>query len=259
MTAIDRGRWRRLAYGDIGSTNDEALRLAGEGEAGDLWITARRQLAGRGRRGRAWVSEPGNLYATLLMIAPAPAANLGQLPFVAALGVHRAVAALLPGADAGRLTVKWPNDLLYDGAKIAGILIESGETGFGKSAVAIGCGVNCAHCPGDDAAGATSLARAGHDIGPEDVFAALTEAFGNVLDLWRQGEGFAAVRRAWLDVASGIGGPIVVRLADRTLKGVFEGLDEAGRLNLRQADGTRQTIAAGDVFLLPGCAAEAGS
>src|SRR6476646_7487966 len=114
---------RLVAHEVLGSTNAEALSLARQGESGPLWVVADRQTAGRGRRGRAWISEPGNLYASLLLTDPAPAERWPQLSFVAALAVYDAVIAVA-SAFAPRLAIKWPNDLLLDGAKFAGVLIE---------------------------------------------------------------------------------------------------------------------------------------
>src|SRR5215813_8228038 len=133
-----------IACDMIASTNSEALAYARAGEQGPLWITARAQTAGRGRRGRTWVSEPGNLYGTLLLTDPAPPERAAQLSFVAALATHDAVSACAP-ALGGRLTFKWPNDVLLDGAKLAGILIEA--EGTRPLLVAVGIGVNCRHHP----------------------------------------------------------------------------------------------------------------
>src|SRR5712692_3600029 len=132
---------RLVAHEVLGSTNAEALSLARQGERGPLWITAERQSAGRGRRGRSWVSAPGNLYASLLLTDPAPPEHWPELSFVAALALHDAVGGRIPGL-AARLVLKWPNDLLIDRNKFAGILVE-GE----GAAVAIGIGVNCVHHP----------------------------------------------------------------------------------------------------------------
>src|SRR2546423_7378341 len=137
---------RLVVHEVLGSTNAEALNLARRGEPGPLWVTARRQTAGRGRRGRTWISPPGNLYATLLLTAPAPPERWPQLSFVAALAIHDAVIAIAAGL-APRLAIKWPNDLLLDGAKFAGILIEGQGGGDASNAVAVGIGVNCATHP----------------------------------------------------------------------------------------------------------------
>src|SRR5262249_30015854 len=135
---------RHKAYETLGSTNAEALALARAGERGLLWVTAQRQSAGRGRRGSQWISPPGNLYATLLLTEPSRPAQAPQLSFVAALAAHDAVTICAPQLGPS-LKVKWPNDLLVDKAKVAGILLEGENTPI--FAVAIGIGVNCATHP----------------------------------------------------------------------------------------------------------------
>jgi BirA family transcriptional regulator, biotin operon repressor / biotin---[acetyl-CoA-carboxylase] ligase len=235
---------RIKTYETLGSTNAEALALARAGERGPLWITARSQSAGRGRRGSTWASPPGNLYATLLLTAPAPPAQAPQLCFVAALALHDAVSGIAP-VPGPRLALKWPNDLLLDGAKIAGILIE-GES-KPAFAVAIGIGVNCAAHPDDTAFPATDLAAAGAMVTPDGLLAALAEAMQTRLAQWNRGQGFAAIRADWLKRADGLGREIRVRLPERELTGRFEGLDEAGRLLLKGPGGV-STVTAGDVF-----------
>ena len=234
---------RLIAHVTIGSTNVEALTLARAGERGPLWVTAKRQTAGRGRLGRTWVSEFGNLYASLLLSEPAPPQRCPELSFVAALALHDAVGGRIPGL-ASRLVLKWPNDLLIDRHKFAGILIE-GEGG----AVAIGIGVNCVHHPDGTDTPATDLATAGVRTSPESLFGPLSAAMTSRLAQWNRGAGFAAIRADWLARAAGIGKPIRVKSGDGELSGAFEGIDETGRLVLRAADGTMQTVAAGDVFL----------
>src|SRR3954467_5637060 len=144
--ATDLAGVRTIAYETLGSTNAEALARARAGERGPLWITAAAQSAGRGRRGNVWVSTPGNLFATLLLIPPSEPAVASQLSFVAALALHDAVAECAPQIGP-LLKVKWPNDLLLGGAKLAGILIEAESDP--AYAVAIGIGVNCAAHPAD--------------------------------------------------------------------------------------------------------------
>jgi BirA family biotin operon repressor/biotin-[acetyl-CoA-carboxylase] ligase len=230
-----------IACETVGSTNAEALAYARAGEKGPLWITARAQTAGRGRRGRTWVSEPGNLFATLLLTDPAPPERAAQLSFVAALAVHDAIAALAPALTSA-LALKWPNDVLCGGAKVAGILIEA--EGTRPLMVAVGIGVNCRHHPEATEYPATDLAGAG--MTAEMLFAALSGAMVHRLREWEAG--FASIRAAWLQRAGALGGELRVRLGTRELAGRFEGLDEAGRLLLRLPDGGLETIAAGEVF-----------
>ena len=235
---------RHVTYETLGSTNAEALARARAGDRGPLWITAQSQSAGRGRRGSTWVSRPGNLYATLLMSEPSPAAAAPQLSFVAALALHDAVAQCAPRLGP-LLKVKWPNDLLLGPDKLAGILIE-GEN-VPNFAVAIGFGVNCvSHPPGTDYP-ATDLLRAGEIVKPEALFAALAAAMQRRLAQWQSGDGFAAIRADWLKRAAGLGEAIRVRLPERELSGRFHGLDAAGCLLVEQPSGLA-TVTAGEVF-----------
>jgi BirA family biotin operon repressor/biotin-[acetyl-CoA-carboxylase] ligase len=246
-TAVAAG-YRLVTHETLASTNSQALALARRGERGPLWIAAIRQSAGRGRRGNAWVSEPGNLYGTLLLSDPAPAERGPELSFVTALAVHDAISDCAPALRA-KLTLKWPNDLLCGGAKLAGILIE-GENVDGTLSVAIGIGVNCRHHPAETAYAATDLAAAGADVTAERLFWDLSAAMMRRLAQWGKGAGFDAIRADWIARAAGIGGDIRVRLPGRELQGRAEAVDEHGRLLLRLADGSVQAIAAGDVFPL---------
>ena len=242
--ATDLAGVRYLRFDTLGSTNAEALARARAGERGPLWIVAAEQTAGRGRRGAAWVSKPGNLYATLLLTEPSPKASAPQLSFVAALALHDAVAASAPQLGPV-LKLKWPNDLLLGGAKLAGILIEGeSDPAF---AVAIGMGVNCAHHPEGTAYPATDLAAAGALVEPEALINALAAALARRLAQWAEGQGFAAIRADWLKRAAGLGADIRVRLPEREFSGRFEGLDENGRLLVVEG-GAIVTVGAGEVF-----------
>jgi BirA family biotin operon repressor/biotin-[acetyl-CoA-carboxylase] ligase len=234
---------RLIALDSIGSTNAEALRLARAGDRGPLWVTARSQTAGRGRRGRAWISEPGNLYASLLLADPGPPERLPELSLLAALALHDAICGRIPGL-AARVVLKWSNDLLIDRNKFAGILVE-GE----RAAVAIGIGVNCVHHPALTEFPATDLATAGVRTAPESLFALLSASMMVRLAQWNRGMGFAAVRTDWMSRTAGIGKPVRVKVDEGELAGMFEGIDETGRLVLRLPDGTMRTVAAGDVFM----------
>ena len=242
--ATDLAGVRHISYETLGSTNAEALARARAGERGPLWISALSQSAGRGRRGSTWVSAPGNLFATLLLSEPSAPKFTPQLSFVAALALHDAIGECAPQTGP-LLKVKWPNDLLLNGAKLAGILIE-GESDPTFS-VAIGIGVNCAAHPSDTAFPATDLAAAGALVTPTQVLAVLSAAMMKRIDQWQRGQGFAAIRADWLKRAAGLGQDIRVRLPERELSGRFEGLDEAGRL-LLQGPGGVTTVTAGEVF-----------
>ena len=234
----------------IASTNAEALARANAGEKGPLWVAAERQSAGRGRRGREWFSEPGNLHASLLLIDPAPAAATAGICFVAALALHDAVLDAAQGLAPARLKLKWPNDLLLDGKKVAGILVEGSSLVQGRTAV--GFGVNCRRHPQAADFPATDFAAAGLAVPPGTLLKALGERCVTRLREWDRGRGFSAIRTAWLARAAGLGGAIEVRLADRTIAGTFEAVDAAGGLVLKRSDGTRETINAGDVFPIGG-------
>lgn len=246
--AVGVGRSFRVErHAALPSTNDAALDRARAGDAGNLWIVADRQTSGRGRRGRVWVSDAGNLYASALLIDPCEAARLAELPFVAVVAAHRAVAEHVPGSGA-RVKIKWPNDLLVDGAKVAGILLESTRLADGRCAVAVGIGINCRHAPSGTELAATSLLACGAGIFPERLLDDLGEALETALATWNRGDGFAEIRAEWLRHAGGIGSSIRVRLVAGEERGVFEAIDAAGRLILKTDDGGRKAISAGDVF-----------
>jgi len=231
--------YRRKDYAELDSTNEEARRLAEAGEHGPLWISAAQQTSGRGRRGRAWDMAEGNLAATLLLRPEAAPVVTGQLSFAAALSAAEMVQHFAPAAA---ITVKWPNDVLAEGRKIAGILLEGG-TGW----LAIGIGVNLAHHPEGTAFPATSLPQLG--IAPpscDQALGLLAARFAHWYDAWME-KGFETLRAAWLKRASGLGAPITARLPNETRQGVFEGIDASGALLLNEGTGVR-AIAAGEVF-----------
>ena len=234
------------AYDELDSTNAEARRRAEAGSSGSVWITAARQTAGRGRRGRAWSTETGNLAATLLTTTDAPAAEAAQLSFVAALAACDLADTCL-GPGAARL--KWPNDVLVHGKKAVGILVESGARDGGGLWLAVGIGVNLAHHPQDVERPATAFAEhmAGPPPRPRDALEVLAARFEAWRRLWAT-QGFAPIARAWTDRALGLGERCEARLPNRTLVGVAEGMDEAGALRLRLDDGALERITAGDVF-----------
>jgi BirA family biotin operon repressor/biotin-[acetyl-CoA-carboxylase] ligase len=224
---------------ELDSTNAEARRMADAGEQGPLWITAARQTAGRGRRGRSWESATGNLAATLLIRPTRPLTEWAQLSFAAAIAAADMAANLAPQAH---ITVKWPNDILGHGGKLAGILLETAGP-----MLAIGIGVNLAAHPEGTEFPATSLAALGvRPPPPEDALALLAAGFAGWYEVWRT-DGFSPIRDAWLARAAGLGQRIRARLPDRERMGVFEGIDADGALLLNEA-GRTTAIAAGDVF-----------
>jgi BirA family biotin operon repressor/biotin-[acetyl-CoA-carboxylase] ligase len=217
--------------------------LAGSGAGEGFWLRAGRQTGGRGRQGRAWASPEGNLYASTLVRLRPHDPQAATLALVAAVALEEVVSAYLPRAHAVR--IKWPNDLLLDGAKLSGILLERAD-----AAVVIGVGVNLAHHPTDLARPATSLAAHGATPDPADFLETLADAFERWLGIWRA-EGLGPVRARWLDRAHVPGTALTARLPDGSaVDGLFAGLDHEGALILRLADGTTRVIHAADVFLI---------
>ena len=231
---------------EIDSTNEEARRLAVAGEHGPVWLRADRQTAGRGRRGRAWESPTGNLAATLLIAPGKPASECAQLSFVTAVAAADAASGFAPNAD---IKVKWPNDVLANGKKLAGILLESASGGDGAlTFLAIGVGMNLVHFPAGTEFPATSLAALGVSApSPSAALAQLAAHFAKWYDIWMT-SGFTPIQDAWLARAAGLGSRIRARLTHEETSGVFEGIDNTGALILREAQGRTRIIAAGEVF-----------
>ncbi|MBI1211542.1 MAG: biotin--[acetyl-CoA-carboxylase] ligase [Alphaproteobacteria bacterium] len=234
------------SFEEIDSTNEEARRRAQAGERGPLWIWALRQTAGRGRRGRAWESPTGNLSCTLLLAPGVAAADAARLSFVAALAVRDAVSHFLAGAT---VQVKWPNDVLIDGNKVAGILLESSGDSGSKTLpwLAVGIGVNLARSPEASAFPATSISAHATAPTPSEALTQLAAAWDRHFRTWRA-NGFAPIRKAWLEYAAGIGQTVTARLPGETVNGTFSGLDQDGALLLALPDGSNRAITAGEVF-----------
>jgi BirA family biotin operon repressor/biotin-[acetyl-CoA-carboxylase] ligase len=235
-----------LELTEVDSTNEEARRRAQAGEPGPLWITAAKQTAGRGRRGRVWTAPPGNLSATLLLRPNRPAGECAQLSFAAALAVSDL---LFARATGGAIALKWPNDVLAKGRKIAGILLESESGSHGVAAwLAIGIGINLAAHPDEIDFPATSLKALGAiPPSPQDAVLDLAAGFAKWYEVWRR-DGFAPIREAWLSRAYGLGNRIRARLAREELMGTFRNIDDTGALILGLPGGVTRTISAGDIY-----------
>ena len=256
-TAIAEG-FRLEAHDSVGSTNALALEHARAGDPGNLWVVSKRQESGRGRRGRVWATPEGNLAATLLVLTGRDLKLSATLGFVAGLALADALDAVVPkgriavaldGASAGgnRFELKWPNDVLASGAKLAGILLESSMLDNDRFAVAVGIGVNVVAHPQDLPYPATSLRALGSACDAETLFLALSDAWSANARLWDGGRGLAAVRRRWLDRAAGLGSEVAVRIDGNVVRGTFETIDEDCRFVIRDDSGAALTIAAGDV------------
>jgi BirA family biotin operon repressor/biotin-[acetyl-CoA-carboxylase] ligase len=238
---------RVLHFERLDSTNEEALRQLAAGAQDSLWIVAEEQTKGRGRGGRHWQSPKGNLYASLLLRLNAGATVATQLSFVAALAAYDAITTELAPVQIPGLRLKWPNDLMLNGAKIAGILIESLAAPDGKGLAAIvGIGINVSVAP-------ATLERPVGALGHEPaacarVCGALCNAFAAWLDRWKEGRGFPAIREAWLALAHSPGEPISVNLNGTSIRGRFHGVGEGGALELETAPGVVITVNAGDIY-----------
>lgn len=234
----------------LDSTNSEALRRGNAGEQGGLWIWALAQTGGRGRLGRVWKSQTGNLFASLLLRPECETTSAAQLAFVAGLALHSA-AKDLAGDDAGpKFHLKWPNDLLCDDRKIGGILLESqNETARGLTVV-MGMGLNLASYPDHTDYPATSLSHHGIDADPARALEHLALACDKWLGVWGNGGGFADIRTAWMKAALPAGSAIRVKLADEAVTGAFQGIDDTGALILVTDGGVKKRVTTGDVFPL---------
>jgi BirA family transcriptional regulator, biotin operon repressor / biotin---[acetyl-CoA-carboxylase] ligase len=254
--------YRVIGFDTIGSTNSEAMKAGLAGDAGRLWYAALAQSEGRGRRGRNWESAHGNLAASLLIVPQADDAQIATLGFVAGVALNAALARILPqaslrsgidGADGqtghgrARIALKWPNDVLADGAKLAGILLEAQKRADGRQAVVLGFGVNVVAAPEGLPYPATCVQRLGVPIDASSVFEALSESWVEAYTLWDNGRGVPAVLERWRQSAAGIGAEVAVQRHDGVLRGIFETIDDAGRLIVRDDEGHRIAITAGDV------------
>lgn len=245
--------YRLFGYDTVGSTNAEGLALARAGDAGEVWFAARQQTAGRGRRARPWQTEPGNLAASILTLTAAEGGVAATLGLVAGLALGSALAVATsagndrrpPASDPFRL--KWPNDVVVPGGKLAGVLLEAEKLPGGRLAVVTGIGVNVVSAPADTPYPATSLAALGCAVSAETLFVELAEAWVEFFRIWDGGRGLAAIRDRWLARAAGLGEPIAVRSHGAVVRGVFETIDSGGHLVLRCDDGETVRIAAGDV------------
>lgn len=225
-----------VALSSVDSTNNHAKSLAREGAAAFTVVWAKDQTAGRGRQGNTWTSCPGNLYMSLVLRPGLDAASTGQLSFLAAVALAEALQEWLP--DAVDVKLKWPNDLLLNGKKAAGILLEA-EADW----LVVGIGVNVVDAP----EGAVSLKSFGVEAEAGAVLEKLVLRLKSLYEVWRK-SGFEPVRGEWLRYAHNIGQAINVRLPKETFVGKFVGIDAAGALQVEMQDGSLRQISSGEVF-----------
>lgn len=238
--------FRLASFDTLGSTNAEALERVRAGDPGGLWVVTDNQFGGRGRRSRAWIAPKGNLAASLLIRTEVSIAIDATLGFVAGVALERAIMRVGPYLR-HRISLKWPNDILADGAKLAGILLESEPLDDGRRAVVIGIGVNVVAAPEGLPYPAVSLMSLGTNVSAQALFGALAEEWSRAFAIWDEGRGMATIRDLWLERAVGLNAPISVQTPEGILGGVFETIDDMGRLIMQRADGTEAVIAAGEV------------
>lgn len=237
-----------LQYDVVDSTNEEAKRLAGGGASHGAVIWAKRQTMGRGRMGREWISPEGNFYVSLLLSPPCELEKASQLSFVAAVAAADTLKQMI--GEEGTIACKWPNDILYNGKKLGGILLESFNTAEDKQWVVVGVGINIDSYPEHVIFPATCVKEAGVEIiSAKIVLSRFVYHFIARYDQWCE-RGFKDIRKAWLADAHRLKQKAEVVVGNQKLQGTFDSIDEAGRLQLKQADGTIRAISAGDVFFL---------
>jgi BirA family biotin operon repressor/biotin-[acetyl-CoA-carboxylase] ligase len=249
------GGYRLVEFEEIGSTNSEAVTRAKLGEPPPLWVVAAAQTEGHGRRGRPWQTPRGNLAASLFVARPLRCSRPATLGFVAGLALYGAIGRLLPALNT-RLRLKWPNDLLLDGAKVAGLLLEAVTVPGGTDGVVIGFGVNVRYPPVNVPYPTCSLADGGLAHEPEELFEVLSDEWVDCERLWSEGRGFPAIREAWLAHAAGVGLPVSVQWEAEKVCGTFETIGDDGSLILRRSDGMTRLVSAGDVHFGDAATAE---
>ncbi len=241
-----------MAFDVLDSTNSALRRMveAGTEAAEGLIVTAKAQTAGRGRSGRAWASPVGNLYASFLIESPEGFTRASELGFVAAVAVIATIQVLLPdrGSD-DALRCKWPNDVLFEGSKVSGILLETTHAPDTAGIyVVLGIGLNLVPVTLPQAPyPITSLAEHGGHISRVQALEALAKQLAHYLEVWRQ-QGFAPIRQFWLDHAAGLNESIRVQLPSETVSGRYIDIDIDGALVLQENSGQRRRILAGDVI-----------
>ena len=241
--------YRLVALEEIDSTNSEAKRRAESGAEDGTLVWARCQTGGYGRQGRAWSSASGNLFLSLVVRPDCPLSTAAQFSFVAAVALGDAIGSV--ASPLIEVTYKWPNDVLLNGRKAAGILLES-KAGEDQKLewLVIGVGANISSFPSETRLPATSLHFEGcpPSVSAVDLLEAFARHMMSWINIWLD-DGFAPVRQAWLRHAQGLKEQIEVRLPQETLLGSFTDLDPSGTLVLTLPDGSERRIAAGDVYL----------
>lgn len=242
--------YRLKFHETLDSTNAEALRLAENGDPGNIWIWAASQNAGRGRAGRRWDSPEGNLFASLLLYPGCATQKLPELGFVAGVALHDTVSELAATDMAFELELKWPNDLLLNRKKLSGLLLESNLGASPGVAAVIGFGLNLVRHPVDTTLPATSLRNEGIDAKADEALELLAKHFTRSLETWKAGENFAPIRAAWLERSIPVGSAISIHAPNERLDGIFSGIGDDGALLLYRDGESEKRITAADIFPL---------
>jgi BirA family biotin operon repressor/biotin-[acetyl-CoA-carboxylase] ligase len=232
---------------EVDSTNDEVRRRVELGARSGLWVVAGCQTRGRGRRGREWASARGNFFGSFFIELDSDPKIWSELSFVAALAVRTTIEAVTQGA--GEVGLKWPNDVLYNGKKISGLLLESGS-GSILGGVIIGVGINLASSPQDTPYETTSIFNeSGIEVLASDFLPMLVASFDYYFNIWKA-QGFTAIKDLWMEHVTGLNKPALVQLSNESFKGIFLGLSDNGGGRIHLDDGTERIVLAGDIFPL---------
>lgn len=238
-----------LSFETIDSTNEEAKRIAANGGSHGAVIWAKEQTQGRGRGDRQWESLPGNLFVTVLLRPGCALSVIPQLSFVAALAAHHTIEDVLP--EDAEIALKWPNDVLVNDKKVAGILLESFSVpGDDERWVAVGLGMNIESLPTDVRFPATSLIAEGVEIvSAKIILSRYVHCFVENYNLWSR-RGFSTIRRQWTQAAWALKEQVRISLPNEEIQGEFKGLDTDGGLILQLSAKEKCTLHAGDMFAL---------
>lgn len=232
----------------VGSTNELARQALIGGAREPIWFTALEQTSGRGRRGRAWATQPGNLAASLLLVFGENLSEGASLGFVAGVSLVAALGDVLDGPTAAKLSLKWPNDVLADGKKLSGILLEAHQVTAKTKAVVVGMGVNVVEAPQGLPYPTTSLKELGSSADAAGLFTALSDHWSDQYQRWNGGRGLSDILSSWRRHAAGLGQDIAVATPGGEVRGQFEDIDAQGHLIVRDRDNVRHKVAAGDVY-----------
>ena len=235
---------------EVNSTSSVCLDEARDGQSGNLWITANTQLKGKGSRGREWVSDKGNLFTSLLLVEPSEIQFQPTLTFVTSLAIRDAILNVAHNTNQ-LVNLKWPNDVLINGKKVSGILLESHEVKK-QRIVIIGIGMNVKNHPDYTLFPATSLHAENIDCDRDLFFEALAKMFDKRLQQWSKGAGFQSIREDWIKHAFGLDQMIEVKVPGQDTahaqKGIFKGINDDGLMLMEKQKGIITKISVADIF-----------